>query len=131
MICPTCGKETAGVLGECDACKKNAVSCKTTLPCTANAKLLNFGLLALAFVLTATALVSFFIATFTPSLGAANYSVASLYILVMLLVAPTLKIYLDKVSCKVFKRLNLIAILSIFTAILVMAVTTFFSLLKG
>jgi len=85
-------------------------------------KILNLCVLGFVVVLTAVALATFFIAIFTD--GNTNaYSIASVYVLCMLLAAPTLKVFLDKVTSPTMKRLNLVGIISIFFAILVIVVT--------
>jgi len=62
--------------------------------------------------------IAFFVSAFGNSDGGGAYGIAATYVLCMLLVAPTLKVFLDKVTCPVFKKLNLIGIIIIFAAIL-------------
>ena len=83
-------------------------------------KVLNVCVFAFTIVLTLVAMISFFVALFTDGNYEAS-SIASMYILCMLLAAPTLKVFLDKVSCPVMRRLNIIGIIAIFIAILLSA----------
>jgi len=85
-------------------------------------KLLNICVFAFVVVLTLSTLITFFTATFTEGNGNAYY-IASIYILCMLLAAPTLKVFLDKVHCTCMKRLNIFGIISIFATILIITVT--------
>ncbi|MCL2755778.1 MAG: hypothetical protein FWE45_01870 [Firmicutes bacterium] len=94
-------------------------------PCKKSAfkhMLLNICVVGFAVVLTLAALVTFFVAIFREGTSSAYY-IASIYILCMLLAAPTLKVFLDKVNCVVMRRLNIIGIISIFATILVITVT--------
>ncbi|MCL2521385.1 MAG: hypothetical protein FWE36_00830 [Erysipelotrichales bacterium] len=125
MICNKCGKESKDLLGICKACQTGEVETK---PDTSTYKLLSICLLALAFTLTITALVSYFVALFGEETNGNSYTIASTYVLVMLLVAPTLKVFLDKLKSETLKRLSLIAIVLIYISILVIAVFTFLSL---
>jgi len=84
-------------------------------------KILNICVLAFSFILTGVALTAFLVASFTAGNESA-YSIASIYILCMLLAAPTLKVFLDKVNCPMMKKLNIAGIISIFAAILISAV---------
>ena len=84
-------------------------------------RLLNSCVLAFTFILTGVALATFFIARFTEGNNNA-YSIASIYVLCMLLAAPTLKVFLDKVTCPCMKRWNIAGIILIFTAIMVIVV---------
>jgi len=90
-------------------------------PATFKHKVLNVCVVAFSFVLTGVALIAFLVASFTYGNDNA-YSIASIYILCMLLAAPTLKVFLDKVNCPVMKKLNIAGIISIFAAILIAAV---------
>ena len=85
-------------------------------------RLLNICVLGFVVVLTAVTLVTFFVATFGDYVSN-GYSIASIYILCMLLAAPTLKVFLDKISCLTMKRLNIVGIVLIFMTILVITVT--------
>ena len=84
-------------------------------------RLLNVCVIAFAGVLSITALVTFFVATFETG-NDSNYAIASIYILCMLLAAPTLKVFLDKVTCPVIRRFNIIGIITIFSTILILTV---------
>jgi len=84
-------------------------------------KLLNICVFAFVVVLNLVALFTFFVATFDATNGNA-YSIASIYILCMLLAAPTLKVFLDKVTCPTMKKLNIIGIIAIFLTILIVTV---------
>ena len=84
-------------------------------------KILNLCVLGFVAVLTVAVLVTFFAATFD-EVNQSAYSIASIYILCMLLAAPTLKVFLDKVACPVMKKLNIVGIISIFATILVITV---------
>jgi len=125
MICNKCGQESKELLGICKACQTNETETKQD---TSTYKLLSICLLALAFTLTLTALISFFVALFNEEAEGNSYAIASTYVLVMLLVAPTLKVFLDKLKSENLKRLSLIAIVLIYLSILVIAVITFLSL---
>jgi len=82
---------------------------------------LNICVLIFVGVLTFVALLTFLIALFSRSNQNA-YGIASIYILCMLLAAPTLKVFLDKVESKAMKGLNIYGIISIFAAILFITV---------
>jgi len=83
--------------------------------------LLNICVFAFVVVLNLVALFTFIVATFDEGNESA-YSIASIYILCMLLAAPTLKVFLDKVTCPIMKRLNIIGIIAIFATILIVTV---------
>ena len=84
-------------------------------------KLLNLCVLAFVAIVSVIALITFLVALFK-SYNPNAYHIASIYILCMLLAAPTLKVFLDKVTCPTMKRLNIIGIISIFATILTMVV---------
>jgi len=83
--------------------------------------LLNLCVLGFVVVLTIIALISYFVATFCVDTITAYY-IASIYILCMLLAAPTLKVFIDKINGPMMKKLNVIGVIFIFSAILVLAV---------
>ena len=84
-------------------------------------KLLNMCVLGFVAVVTLVTLITFFAATFSDGNESA-YAIASIYILCMLLAAPTLKVFLDKIDCPVMKRFNIVGIISIFATILIVTV---------
>ena len=85
-------------------------------------RLLNMCVLVFVGVLTAAVMVTFFVALFTDGNNYA-YSIASIYILCMLLAAPTLKVFLDKVDCcKTMRFFNIVGLISIFTTMMVLTV---------
>jgi hypothetical protein len=88
-------------------------------------KKLNIAVLVFSVVLTMVGLVAFNVALFSIDLGSAN-AIAGTYILCMLLAAPTLKGFLDKVEHPCLKKLNVVAIIMVFTAILIMVVLVSF-----
>ena len=85
-------------------------------------RILNICVLGFVAVLTVVGFITFYIAVGRGSSGAA-YSIASIYVLCMLLAAPTLKVFLDKVECTLMKRLNIIGIIVIFFVILLIVVS--------
>ena len=87
-------------------------------------KLLNVCVFIFVAVVTTVALMAFFVASFSGAENATSngYSIASIYILCMLLAAPTLKVFLDKVESRTMKIVNVAGIIAIFAAILVMTV---------
>jgi hypothetical protein len=87
--------------------------------------LLNIGLIGFVAVLTAVALTTFFMAVAANNTNGA-YSIASIYILCMLLAAPTLKVFMDKTTCPIIKRAGVISEILIFAAILTLVVTICF-----
>jgi len=93
---------------------------------SAKNNVLNSCVLGFAFIMTVVALLSFFIATFRVN-GAFANGIASLYVLCMLLAAPTLKVFMDKNACPVMKKLNILMVIAIFATILIMAVIVFLS----
>ena len=95
-----------------------------------NHRTLNLCVLGFAFALSITALITFFVATFTDGNDNA-YTIASTYILCMLLAAPTLKVFHDKTTSSTMKRLNVATITFIFLTILTLAVDTFIQLAIG
>ena len=84
-------------------------------------KLLNLCVLGFVAILTTATLVTFLAATFSTGNNNA-YAIASIYILCMLLAAPTLKVFLDKVTCPRMKRLNIIGIITVFATILTITI---------
>ena len=82
--------------------------------------LLNLFVVAFVAIMTAVSLVTFFIAICDGN--SASYSIVSLYVLCMLLAAPTLKVFLDKTVCPRMRLINWLFIIIIFAAILTMAV---------
>ena len=84
-------------------------------------KLLNMCVLGFVAVITFVTFITFFVAV-----GRGNgfeYYIASIYVLCMLLAAPTLKVFLDKVTCPLMRKLNIIGIIVIFSVILLLVVT--------
>ena len=112
--------------GECNCTENKENKCK---PAGDNLGyfILNWAMLTLVAALTVVSTIMFFIATFQDG-NNNNYSIASMYVLVMLLGAPTLKVFLDKVACPVLKKLNLITLAIVFAAILVQAMTAVITL---
>jgi len=75
-------------------------------------------------VLTVTGITTFFVSAFSEANSAAAYSIASIYILCMLLAVPSLKAFMDKIECPTMKRLNVLFITIAFVAIMVLMVTS-------
>ena len=89
--------------------------------------ILNLCVLGFVAVMTLIGIITFFVAIGRE--GNFNGSaIASLYVLCMLLAAPTLKVFMDKKCSPLLRRLNLIGIMVIFAAILLMAVTAFIAM---
>ena len=84
-------------------------------------KMLHVCALVFSFILTAVAVVTFFVAFFNVSTDGA-YAIASTYVLCMLLAAPTLKVFLDKCTYPKLKKANIAALIATFAAILVLVV---------
>ena len=94
----------------------------------ARRRLLNVCVFIFVVVVTISSLVTFFIAIFNNDSTTA-YSIASIYILCMLLGAPTLKVFLDTAgTSNAMKRLNIIGVICIFVAILIVTVTVCISM---
>jgi len=87
--------------------------------------ILNWCVLFFVAVMTSDMLVTFFILVGRDGYSTAASGIASTYVLCMLLAAPTLKVFLDKVESRMMKRVNVVGIVSIFVAILVVVVTVF------
>ena len=83
--------------------------------------LLNICVLGFSVILTAVALLAFFITLFRDDVGIAS-AITSLYVLCMLLAAPTLKVFMDKATCPNVMMLNKIGVIMIFGAILIQVV---------
>jgi len=108
---------------EC-TCKPKESDCKP--PVAGYQHLLNWLMLGLVLALTITATVTFFISILRPyeyECGAFN-SIVGHYVLVMLLGAPTLKVFLDKVKCPILKKLNVATLGIVFLTILVQVMAT-------
>jgi len=122
MYCEKCGKTRDADKGICqcaDVAKNPKVINESSY------RIMNVGMLTLMVVLTLVSTITFFVAAFGNGDGVGAYGIAATYVLCMLLVAPTLKVFLDKVSCPVLKKLNLVGIIIIFAAILIQ-VTLYF-----
>jgi len=93
-------------------------------------RILNVCTLIFTAILTIVALATFFIALFNNDYAYPAYYIASTYVLCMLLAAPTLKVFLDKCTCRVLKKLTIIGLVAIFAtiAILVVVVSLTFAL---
>ena len=89
--------------------------------------LLNFCVLAFAAIMTFFTLLSFVILWVRG--GFAPAYVLSFYVLPMLLAAPTLKVFMDKSTCPVMRKLNVGAVITIFASILFMTVCVLFDLM--
>jgi len=100
---------------------------KKPAPTLTKHQLLNLCVICFTGVMTVVALITFFFAIVSDSNPFGN-SIASLYVLCMLLAAPTLKVFMDKCELESLKRLNTIALVCVFVAILIMAVTVFIDL---
>jgi len=85
-------------------------------------RMLNVCVLVFTLVLTVIALLTYFLAIFYTNSVDAGYSIASTYILCMLLAAPTLKVFLDKCTCRLLKKFTIIALIGVFVAIGVLVV---------
>jgi hypothetical protein len=85
---------------------------------------INLCVIFFVLVMTKVALIAFFV-SLSKGLSDSAYSIASTYILCMLLAAPTLKVFLDTVDSIAFKRLNVALLMLIFTVILLIAVVLF------
>ncbi|MCL2586649.1 MAG: hypothetical protein FWE31_00230 [Firmicutes bacterium] len=97
--------------------EKNKVNFKQSI--------VNILVLIFVAVISAVAFFAFFVAVFTTANPFAYY-IASLYVLCMLLAAPTLKVFMDKKETPpVVQKLNLAGIITIFSMILLFAMTTF------
>jgi len=80
-------------------------------------------LLVFSVIVTVVTLVGFFAATFNRD-NISAFNIANIYILFMILAVPTLTLFLDKPDCRLCKTLNKIGIALVFTAILVIVVTS-------
>ena len=119
MYCSKCGKEREGSAPEC-----GCGAAFGGLP-AGNTKaygILNACMLAFTGVLTVVSLIALFAAAFGEGSVGAVAGITGTYVLCMLLAIPSLKVFLDKVSCPVFKKLNMVFIITGFAAILIHAV---------
>jgi len=91
----------------------------------AKQRLLNWCTLVFTAVLTVVSIVVFFILLARGD-GTSAGVVAS-YVLSMLLAAPTLKVFLDKVKCPVLRKANVIGLVTVFSTILVLSVASLIS----
>ena len=89
-------------------------------------RIFNWFVIGFSIVMTIVALVTFFISLSNGSADAAA-AIVSTYVLCMLLAAPTIKVFLDKCTCKLLRWLNIVTIILIFAVILLTVVITFFS----
>jgi len=107
-------------------CKPDSALSPEQLRVIKKHRLLNVCVLVFTFILTAIAMLTFFVAVsgvFTGTYSVTNaYYIASTYVLCMLLAAPTLKVFLDKCTCIRIKRLNIAALIAVFAAILILVV---------
>jgi len=87
-------------------------------------KLLNICVLVFVAVMTFIMLIAFFVLIARDRIGVAH-GIVGTYVLCMLLAAPTLKVFLDKIEDRVMKRLNIVALVSIFAVILLIVSTVF------
>ena len=90
-------------------------------------KLMNICVLVFTLVLTAITLVAFFAAILSSG-NDSGYAIATIYILCMLLAAPTLKGFLERIGNPFYKRLNTIAIIAVFTSILIVTLVSVMTL---
>ena len=103
------------------ACEENAAMTPEQLSSVKKHRILNVCVLLFTAVLVLVATITFFIALFSVNTGNA-YSIASMFVLCMLLAAPTLKVFLDKCTCKNLRVFNIITLVAIFVAILLLVV---------
>jgi len=106
--------------------KEETENCKQESKLSAMFKSKVFNLAAIVFsvVLTAVAVTVYFIC-FAREIEGGAYTVVNLYVLCMLLAAPTVKVFLDKCTSPLVKALNITTLILIFLAILVLVVSTF------
>ena len=83
--------------------------------------LLNICMLGFVAVLMIVVMVTFFVTLFNSDTTAA-YSIASIYILCMLLVTASLKMFLDKTCLAGLRMANIVGIMLIFASILIITV---------
>ena len=89
--------------------------------------LLNYCVLGFVALMTFIGLITFLVAVGKDENNNASL-IINLYVLCMLLAAPTLKVFFDKAVCPLMKRLNVIGLVTIFAAILIMGLVTFITL---
>ena len=103
------------------ACEKNKPMTHDELMAVKKHRILNVSVLLFTAALVIVAMLTFFVALFNVSAGNAYY-IASMFVLCMLLAAPTLKVFLDKCTCKNLRIFNIITLVGIFVAILALVV---------
>ncbi|MCL2591753.1 MAG: hypothetical protein FWD82_00165 [Defluviitaleaceae bacterium] len=103
------------------ACEKNKPMTLDELMAVKKHRTLNVCVLLFTAVLVIVSILTFFVALFNVNLGNAYY-IASMFVLCMLLAAPTLKVFLDKCTCRNLRMFNIIALVGIFVSILVLVV---------
>ena len=84
-------------------------------------------MLAFVGILTVVSAAMFFIAIVNENYGG-GYSIASIYVLCMLLAAPSLKVFLDKICCTRLKKCNVIGLVVIFLTIITLVTTSVITL---
>jgi len=124
MYCEKCGKTRDANQALCDCVSVAEVNGADKMAAERNYRILNAGMLALMAVLTLVSTITFF----ASMRDGGHHGIVGTYVLCMLLVAPSLKVFLDKVSCHVFKKLNLIGLVIIFLAILVQVTLSFLTI---
>jgi len=93
---------------------------------TRTSMIMNVCMLSFVMMLMVVAVLTFFVALINDTGGA--YSIASIYILCMLLVTASLKMFLDKTCLKGLKTANICGIVLIFFSILVVTAMVCISL---
>jgi len=90
-----------------------------TKPMTKKQVMLNYCVLIFVVVLTLVSFAAFFVALLTEG-NNSDGAIVSIYVLAMLLGVPTLKVFLDKATTPLMKKMNIIGIITAFGAIAVM-----------
>jgi len=121
MYCEKCGATRDADKALCDCIGTADTKNEAKIATERNYRILNAGMLSLMAVLTLVSTITFFASMRRD----VHHGIVGTYVLCMLLVAPSLKVFLDKVSCPVFKKLNLIGLVIIFLAILVQVTLSF------
>jgi len=101
-----------------NACEQNKPLTQEQHAVAQKKRILNICTLVFTIVAVVLATVMYFISLFTVEHISAYY-IAGTFILAMLLAAPTLKVFLDKCTCKNLRKLNIVTLVIVFVAILV------------
>ena len=98
-------------------------------------RVINICAIAFGLGLTFFAVLAFFISFIVDAVNGGSFgglhAIVGSYVLAMLLAAPTIKVFLDKCTCKIIKKLNIASLIAIFVAIFIMLTVSLLLLIPG